>query len=335
MKRNFILCIVILCGNLLLTGFSIPGFAQMLVTDSAENPIMIVTEEGLVGLGTTTPRATIEIIGTGGMYSGPTWFGGTSNRRSNIDITNEDVTSGNCLGIISSVNSPLSYGTDNYYYSAIAGNANTDDGAYILAAGQLGTSQIKSPARRFITGVWGSLDGNRIGAYADVNELNSAVFAWVNNNSVASENVYAIAAQGAKSYFEQNVGIGIRNPQTMLAVTLNPATEQVDNVMIDAQGNFWREPVSSKRYKENIAPMDDSYMKILNATPVTFNYIGTDYKTCGLIAEELEELGIKEMVKYKNGQVEGVDYDKLPIYLLGVIKEMQSEIDELREKIKE
>ncbi|HDP5874051.1 TPA: structural protein [Staphylococcus aureus] len=54
----------------------------------------------------------------------------------------------------------------------------------------------------------------------------------------------------------------------------------------------------------------------------------------GLIAEEVENLGLKEFVTYDDkGEVEGIAYDRLWIHLIPVIKDQQLKIEKLEELI--
>jgi hypothetical protein len=94
---------------------------------------------------------------------------------------------------------------------------------------------------------------------------------------------------------------------------------------------------SSRRYKENIQDIPDGILtKINQARPVTFDEIGTDVQSFGLIAEELDEL-IPELVTRKevDGDIvpDGITYSMLSVYLLKAIQEQQTIIDDLKSRI--
>ncbi|HAR5594529.1 TPA: structural protein, partial [Staphylococcus aureus] len=56
----------------------------------------------------------------------------------------------------------------------------------------------------------------------------------------------------------------------------------------------------------------------------------------GLIAEEVENLGLKEFVTYDDkGEIEGIAYDRLWVHLIPIIKNQQSKIEKLEELINE
>ncbi|HCY6796762.1 TPA: structural protein, partial [Staphylococcus aureus] len=55
-----------------------------------------------------------------------------------------------------------------------------------------------------------------------------------------------------------------------------------------------------------------------------------------LIAEEVENLGLKEFVTYDDkGEIEGIAYDRLWVHLIPIIKNQQSKIEKLEELINE
>lgn len=93
---------------------------------------------------------------------------------------------------------------------------------------------------------------------------------------------------------------------------------------------------SSIRYKENVEPLQTDWKQLLNVTPVTFNYIkGNGKREFGAIAEQLDQLGIKELVVYNetSGEVEAIDYAKMALYLLPIVKEQQEEINALKARL--
>ena len=89
--------------------------------------------------------------------------------------------------------------------------------------------------------------------------------------------------------------------------------------------------ISSKRYKENIAPLQDDFSKIVQAQAVTFTYKQTKERGIGLIAEDLDELGLSDLVIYDaRGRPESVRYEFVSLYLLEVLKDQAGSITELK-----
>ncbi|KKR95840.1 MAG: hypothetical protein UU47_C0024G0008 [candidate division TM6 bacterium GW2011_GWE2_41_16] len=86
---------------------------------------------------------------------------------------------------------------------------------------------------------------------------------------------------------------------------------------------------SSRRYKDNIQDMAQSSSDVTKLCPVTFNFksdvLGA--RQFGLIAEEVAEV-YPELVWTKDGQPEGVHYDRLPVMLLNEYQKMMHTIDD-------
>lgn len=90
---------------------------------------------------------------------------------------------------------------------------------------------------------------------------------------------------------------------------------------------------SSRRYKTNIADFNLGLSLISRLRPVTFNWKSDGTPDLGLVAEEVAEVE-PLLVSYKDGQVEGVKYNRLGVVLLNAMKEQQAEIESLKQQIK-
>ena len=95
---------------------------------------------------------------------------------------------------------------------------------------------------------------------------------------------------------------------------------------------------SDKRLKNNIQPIENPIEKINKIDGYSFEwnedkqdiYKGKDY---GVIAQEIEEI-LPELVNTRDNGYKAVNYDKLISLLIGGIKELSKEVEELKEKIK-
>ena len=94
------------------------------------------------------------------------------------------------------------------------------------------------------------------------------------------------------------------------------------DLQLDEDGNVVRGNSSSLRYKtrlENVAP--NRYSKLLTLNPKFFTYKETGRRGFGLIAEDLDRLGYRELVIYnRNGQPENIEYKLLSVALIDVLK---------------
>ena len=103
---------------------------------------------------------------------------------------------------------------------------------------------------------------------------------------------------------------------------------------------------SDIRLKENIKPLENNLDKILKLKPSSFRWKVRDQQDdVGLIAQEVESI-IPEIVSdnvsigktkefLDKDTHKTVDYAKLTTYLIGAIKEQQTQIDELKQKLEE
>ena len=91
---------------------------------------------------------------------------------------------------------------------------------------------------------------------------------------------------------------------------------------------------SSRKHKRDITPLEDDFEKILTAQPKT--YTRPDFPgrwELGYIAEEFHELGLVKLVEYdENKEPSGVNYDKINLYTVEVLKKQRGEIAELKKQ---
>ena len=87
---------------------------------------------------------------------------------------------------------------------------------------------------------------------------------------------------------------------------------------------------SDRKLKENVKTLDGS--KVLKMRGVSFDRIDTGLPSSGVIAQEIQEVA-PELVSESNGTL-GVSYGNLTGYLIEAIKELKSEIEQLKKQIK-
>ncbi len=93
---------------------------------------------------------------------------------------------------------------------------------------------------------------------------------------------------------------------------------------------------SSRRLKRNIRDMEEDFTKILKIQPKFYNRIGypDSLVEAGYIAEEFDSLGLNHLVHYyANGEVFGIAYDRIPLYLTEIVKMHQAEIEKLKAEV--
>jgi len=92
---------------------------------------------------------------------------------------------------------------------------------------------------------------------------------------------------------------------------------------------------STRTLKENIQSYSTDLEKFKNLNPVSFNWKDTKKEDIGLIAEELEDLFPEFVSKDDTGTPIGIQYGKLGVIFINVIKEQQKRIEILENQVKQ
>lgn len=123
------------------------------------------------------------------------------------------------------------------------------------------------------------------------------------------------------------VGIGASNPANILTVQQNSPTDPV----ADAWTTY-----SSRRWKENVAPIEDALATVRRLRGVTFDWRATGEHDLGMVAEEVGEV-LPELVAYEeNGRdAQSIDYARLSAVLVEAIKEQDALLEQRTEEVRE
>ena len=89
---------------------------------------------------------------------------------------------------------------------------------------------------------------------------------------------------------------------------------------------------SDERVKENIKTIDNSLEKVNKLRGVEFNKIGEDKKSIGVIAQEIEKV-LPEVVRTDDEGMKSVAYGNVVGVLIEAIKELNKEVEELKNKL--
>lgn len=89
---------------------------------------------------------------------------------------------------------------------------------------------------------------------------------------------------------------------------------------------------SDRKLKENIEVIDNAIDKVMTLSGYTFNYIGREEKMSGVIADEVESV-LPEVVYEFDGEYKAVRYGNMMGLIIEAIKDLKSDINELKEKI--
>lgn len=104
-------------------------------------------------------------------------------------------------------------------------------------------------------------------------------------------------------------------------------------VMADANGVL-SAPVSARKYKTDIKPLDINVDDIYKLEPVSFTIKKNNEKSFGLIADDVKPLFPMLTFDNKDGEVEGIHDEKLAYILLEAVKSQNERIEKLEKEIK-
>ena len=136
---------------------------------------------------------------------------------------------------------------------------------------------------------------------------------------------------GTTAYINGALGVGTTNPTTV--------------GRIEATNDIIAYYSSDERLKDNIRSIPGALNKVMELNGVFFDWIplteeqevlihGNKGADVGIIAQQIEKV-LPEVVTIRDNGYKAVNYDKIVALLIEAIKEQQSEIDQLKDKINE
>jgi hypothetical protein len=146
--------------------------------------------------------------------------------------------------------------------------------------------------------------------------------------TTGNNNIF-IGNQGAGDE-SQTIRIGTAQSSTFIAGIANAAVGNAATVIIDTTTGQLGVPLSSARYKQNIAPMGNRSEKVLDLRPVTFAYKDDARATThyGLIAEEVATVYPDLVTRTASGEVQTVKYQELIPMLLNELQRQRQEFQQ-------
>jgi hypothetical protein len=224
-------------------------------------------------------------------------------------------------------------GHDSTFYGYRAGISNTSGNDNTFLGYQAGQNNNSGTSNTFLGASAGNANtgGNGnvfLGYGAGYSETGSNKL-YIDNDSSGAL-IYGDFATG-------RVGISLTDPTEALDVQGTARLRGIGSstgteVVADGNGKLWKLS-SSRRYKTNIETLHTETDSVLNLRPVRFEYKETGQKDIGLIAEEVEKISPDLVVYDGLDRPDAVKYDRISLYLIGVVKELKAENELLRQRV--
>ena len=215
-------------------------------------------------------------------------------------------------------------------------------GAYNTAVGTLAL-------QNNITGVFNTAIGDDVLNMNTTTHDNTAVGAGAmalntgaNNTAVGRQAGLSSGTGSNKVYLGANMtGVSGENDHTYIRNinTTSVSGGGTDTVTVNLTTGLIGHATSSRRYKEDIKPMEDTSKALFALKPVTFRYTKDidqsqilDY---GLIVEEVAQVDPGLAIRDKNGQIDSVRYNAINAMLLNEFLKEHRKIEEQEKTIAE
>ena len=232
---------------------------------------------------------------------------------------------------------------------------------FIIRAGSGGTPQfsISTTGNMTISGTINTTGGGTVTANLIGNVTGNLVGNVTGTVSSISNHTTNALAEGTNLYFTVarvrdsiNAGTGVTyDPETGI-ISIGQAVGIGNNVQfanlittgtitstgaISSNGDITAFASSSDiRKKENIVRIDNALQKVLQIGGYTYNFKNDDRKLAGVIAQELEQVlpeVVYEIDDDEFGKSKAVRYGNIVGLLIEAIKELKSELDDIKSKI--
>ena len=223
---------------------------------------------------------------------------------------------------------------DRVLFSNTVGSNNVGNGATALSNNTVGTDNTADGAFALVNNVTGNFntaDGTNALVHNTTGNNNIAVGFSAGDNLTTGDNNIDIGAEGVAD--ESNtIRIGANQRQIFIAGIRGATTANANAipVLIDSAGQIGTLS-SSRRFKKDIKPMNETSEAILAVKPVTFHYKNDNIGTpqFGLIAEEVAEANPDLVMRDDHGEIYTVRYEAVNAMLLNEFLKEHRKVQEL------
>jgi hypothetical protein len=265
---------------------------------------MRIDSAGNVGIGTSSPTRKLQVAGAGEFF-------GTS-IDSTLILTATGVAN-TVVGFNNSGSTNFAGASNNVGYVSVAQ-------AYPLVFGTSATERMRiDSGGNLLVGLTAAVGGAKV-------EIKGS------GTSAAAYQIYSTDSAGTINFYVRNdgifcTGVGANSPY-------NYTTANAANVYVESNGVLFRS-TSSIKYKTDVQDATHGLAEVLKLRPVTYKG-KNDGNTIfgGLIAEEVDAIGLKEFVQYdEDSNPDALAYGQMVALAFKAIQEQQALIETLTTRL--
>jgi hypothetical protein len=238
-------------------------------------------------------------------------------------------------------------GNNNSFFGQNAGLSNTTGGSNSFVGKNAGQFNTIGSTNSFVgedTGVSNTSGNNNsfVGSLAGgSNTTGSSNTILGYNGDVGSPNLTFATALGAGAVVSTSNTIALGRPDGSDFV-LVPGFLTIPNLAVAGSTQLCRNAFnrvgtcsSSLRYKTDLAPYRRGLSVVNRLRPISFTWKDGGLRDLGFGAEDVEKIDPLLVTYNKEGQVEGVKYDRINVVLVNALKEQQEQIQAQQRKNEE
>jgi hypothetical protein len=301
---------------------------------NAYNEKFRFTSAAQLGIGKSNPSAELDVFGganfTNRVLIGSATSTGTANQ--NLQVAGSAYISGNLgIGTTNPFGSNIYNGLDvnRSNVKIFARNIGTTNDAAVWAADQdyFSTPSYKGVGiLKYGTGTAGTIFSSIPYADTGILSFQNTTNALIYTNGQTPLIFATFSTERARfDGLTGNFGIGTTNPTSKLHVV---GDTYISGILTATDINS----ASDIRLKTNIKPFENTLEKIVQINGVSFNWIDSNAKSGGIIAQDVEKV-FPELVN--DGDHKTVNYNGLIGVLIESIKELKQEVEDLKLRLNE
>lgn len=217
-------------------------------------------------------------------------------------------------------------GSSNAFYGADAGRANVGGNDNTFLGRSSGVANSAGSSNTFVGRTSGSSNvsgsnNTTLGSSADIGSSNLSFATAIGASSlVTTSNTIALGRSNGSDTVRVygRLRLGLFGAPSAVPLCIDGGSSEITTCS------------SSLRYKENVFDYTSGLSLIRRLRPVYFDWKHNGVRDFGLVAEEVAAVEPLLATTNKDGEIQGVNYERVGVVLVNAVNEQQAEIDRLK-----